>query len=344
MKMGFWKKLKKPFFVLAPMHDVTDTAFRQMIVDIENIDGSMFNPEKPKKRYSGRPDVLFTEFVSIDGLLHSYSRDKMIDRYLRFDEIERPLVAQIWGRDPDKFKHAAEIIAELGFDGIDINMGCPTKHAVKAKTCSYLINEPQLAQKIIKKTKEGAGHLPVSVKTRLGYDKDVSLEWIKYLLDTEPAVITIHARIAKHMSKYPANWGKIGAIVRLRDQMKSQTYIIGNGDVKSLEDGREKAHIYKVDGVMIGRGVFSNHWLFTGRNPEDITVEERLEAIIRHAYLYEKNFQDRRNFCVMRKNFKAYLKFVKNSKSLKMNLMQARSANEVESMVRVWYNNYTTKE
>lgn len=314
MNKGFWEKLDKPIMALAPLHDVTDTVFRQMIAR------------------KAKPDVMFTEFVSVDGLLHAQSREKMIWRYLRFTEIERPIVAQIWGTDPKKFEEVAGMLVELGFDGIDINMGCPEKSAVKHGACSALIDAPKLAQEIIQATKKGAGDLPVSVKTRMGFKKNVVEEWSKYLLDVEPVVLTMHGRLAKDMSKKPADWEVIGQVVELAQD--SETLIIGNGDVKDLADAQDKVKTYGVDGVMFGRAIFHNHWLFDSERQDVPTEQEKLQAMVEHARLYEKIFQGGRTFSVMRKHFKAYTSSIKGAKQLRISLMGVRSADEVESLVR----------
>ncbi len=331
---NFWKDLKKPFFVLAPMHDVTDTAFRRVFVFIDNI-----LKEEGKRK---KPDVMFTEFVSVDGLLHKHSRERIIKRYLTYNDSERPIVAQIWGRDYLKFKEAAKIIADLGFDGIDINMGCPVKKIIKMKACSYLINEPELAQKIIKYTKLGAKSLPVSVKTRLGYDKNVSIDWIKYLVDEGLSAITIHGRIAKHMSKYPADWESIGGVADYIHSRYPDILVIGNGDIKSIPEGVEVYKKYSVDGVMIGRGALKNRWVFTGVSDiKDIPLDVKMKTIIYHSYLFEKEYKGMRSLSTIRKNFKSYLSSIKDSKEMKLKLFDVKTAKEVEEIVKMWYNKNT---
>ena len=181
--MNFWEKLNKPIFVLAPMADVTDAAFRRIIA-----------------KY-GKPDVFWTEFVSADGLtLAPEEGRKKLLRDLEYSESERPIVAQFFTSNPENMKKAAELAVELGFDGIDINMGCPDKSVEKQKAGAALIKNPKLAREIIRAAKAGAGSLPVSVKTRLGYNKDELETWLPELLAEEPAVVTIHARTRKEMS------------------------------------------------------------------------------------------------------------------------------------------------
>ncbi len=316
MNKGFWDNLEKPIMALAPMHDVTDTVFRQTIAE------------------KGKPDVMFTEFVSVDGLTHEYSHDKMVQKYLQFVESERPLVAQIWGTDPAKFYAVAQMIVELGFDGIDINMGCPEKSAIKHGACSALIETPELAQKIIRATQKGAVDLPVSVKTRIGFRKNVLETWVPAILETEPAVLIVHGRTAKNMSKVPADWDSIGRAVELAKG--TETLVIGNGDVLTLEEAYAKVEQYGVDGVMFGRAIFSNHWLFDKSRKELPSLEERLKALITHARLYEQTFKETRNFVALRKHFRAYTNNIQGGKQLRMALMKAKTSEDIEQIVSNW--------
>lgn len=310
MSQGFWSQLKKPFFVLAPMADVTDMVFRQIIA-----------------KY-GCPDVFWTEFVSCDGL-QSEGREAVI-RDLRYTEVERPLVAQIFGAQPDNVFKTAQLIRELGFDGVDINMGCPEKNIVRQGACSALIKEPKLAQEIILAAREGAGDLPVSVKTRLGFYKDTLEEWLPTLLETKPAVITLHARTRKEMSNAPAKWHRIKDAVEMAKG--SGTLIIGNGDVKSLEDAKRKAEETGVDGVMLGRAVFGNPWLFN-REGYVPSVEEKLRVMVEHTNLFKATWGDTKNFDLMKKHYKAYVNGWKGAKALRIKLMQCKTAEEVERIV-----------
>ncbi len=316
MIKGFWDNIKKPIMALAPMHDVTDTVFRQMILE------------------KGKPDVMFTEFVSTDGLVHEYSRDKMVKKYLRYTEKERPLVAQIWGTDPEKHETVAKMLVDMKFDGIDINFGCPEKSAVKHGACSAMIQTPGLAREIVRATMRGAGNIPVSVKTRIGWNENVIDSWMEALLETKPAVITVHGRTAKQMSRVPADWSVIGRAVEIAKG--TGTLILGNGDVRSLDEAHEKVEKYGVDGVMFGRAIFSNHWLFDHNRVTPPTAEEKLEALIRHAQLYEKTYSNIRNFAALRKHFKAYTNGIKGGKQLRMALMEARTSEEVRRIVKVY--------
>lgn len=316
MNLGFWDNLEKPIMALAPMHDVTDTVFRQMVAQ------------------KGKPDVMFTEFVSVDGLMHEYSREKMIAKYLPFVENERPLVAQIWGTDPQKFYEAAQLVAKLGFDGVDINMGCPEKSAVKHGACSALIQTPELAQDIIRATQEGAGSLPVSVKTRIGFGTNIVEEWVSAILETKPAVLTMHGRTAKQMSKVPADWDSIAKTVELAKE--TGTLVLGNGDVRSLEEAHTKVVQYGVDGVMIGRGIFSNHWLFNKERTSEPNMHERLQALIDHAQLYEETFKGTRNFSALRKHFRAYTNVIPGGKQLRIALMHAHTTQKIKEIINTW--------
>src|SRR5882724_8038091 len=221
MKESFWQKLDKPILVLAPMANVTDAAFRRLIAAY------------------GKPDVMYTEFVSADGLL-SKCRDRLLPA-LWFTEAERPIVAQFFGATPEHFYECALLAQELGFDGIDINMGCPDRAVEKQGAGAALMKDPKLTQKIISETKRGAGDLPVSVKTRLGYNANTLEKWLPHLLAAEPAAITIHLRTRKEMSLVPAHWEAAGEAVRIRDRAGMDTLMLGNGDVKSRSEAIAKS-------------------------------------------------------------------------------------------------------
>src|SRR5256886_8653848 len=216
---NFWNELNKPIFILAPMDDVTDTVLRQVIA-----------------RY-GKPAVFFTEFTNVEGMFSKGER--LVTQRLRYTEAERPLVAQIWGTRPENFFKAAKKLIDMGFDGIDLNMGCPASGVVQKGACSGLINNRSLAKEIIDATiEEAPGIIPVSVKTRLGF-RAIDFDWITFVLEQEPAVLTVHARTVSEMSKVPAHWDKLQTVVAMRDEMHSDTLIIGNGDIKSLGEARQ---------------------------------------------------------------------------------------------------------
>ena len=307
--------MKKPIMVLAPMANVTDAAFRQIIA-----------------KY-GKPDVMFTEFVACDGLV-SAGRDKLLVDFM-YTESQRPIVAQIFGSKPENFYKTALLIQELGFDGIDINMGCPDRNVEKQGAGACLMKNPKLAQEIIRETKRGAGKLPVSVKTRIGYNKNSLSEWLPALLETEPAAIILHARTRKEMSSVPADWGTIADAVRIRDEYKSKTLILGNGDVQDLADAEEKIQATGADGVMIGRGIFGNPWLFNRKiDYAKMPVAEKLRVMVEHTYLFEKVLGEHKNFAIMKKHYKAYVNGFDGAKELRVKLMEgAETAADVERIV-----------
>ena len=317
MEKNFWEQLDTPFFCLAPMYDVTDAAFRRIIC-----------------KYSS-PDVVFTEFVSADGLVHPVGFEKL-KHHLWFDDSERPIVAQLFGATPDNFEKAARIIADMGFDGIDINMGCPEKNVQKQRSGAALIATPDLAQEIIRATQKGAGNLPVSVKTRIGYDTEVIDDWIPALLACNIAALTVHLRTKKEMSDVPARWELMERVVALRDKHAKgngvRTLIIGNGDVVTIDDGKQKIQDSGSDGVMIGRGVFGNPWLFADKK-KSITIEEKLRVMVEHTYLYEELFTGINNFAIMKKHYKAYASGFPDASVLRNALMQVNSADDVGAIV-----------
>ncbi len=326
MEMGFWKQLKRPFFVLAPMADVTDAAFRRVITE------------------HGKPDVLWTEFVSADGLC-SPGR-KVLERDLEYTEAERPIVAQLFSAHPDKMREAAKLAAELGFDGIDINMGCPDKSIEKQGAGAAMMKNPKAAREVIRAAKEGValaapktGRLiPVSVKTRIGYNKNEIPTWIPEVLAEGVAVLTLHCRTRKEMSLVPARWEHVREVVDIRNAMGLETLIIGNGDAKDIADARLKAAESGADGVMLGRAIFGNPWLFSELTSKDgkpvvPTLEEKLRVLVDHAKLYEKLLGDIKSFAIMKKHFKAYVNGFDNAKELRVKMMETEGAAGLERVV-----------
>lgn len=308
--MNFWEKVKKPVFILAPMDGVTDTVFRQIVASV------------------GKPDVYMTEFVPVDALL-SKAADRAL-RTLKYSEEERPIVAQLWGRDPDKFYKSAKIISKLKFDGIDINMGCPDKSAVKKGACSALINNPKLAGEIIKATTCGAGGLPVSVKTRIGFKKIDTENWISFLLKNPISALIIHLRTASEMSKVPAHWEEIEKAVKIRNQLKSKAKILGNGDVKSLKEAREKCQKYQIDGVAIGRSIFDNIWIFNESvDIEKVSPKQKIELLIKHLELFKSTWGDQRNFELMKKFVKCYVNNFNGALDSRVKLMATKNLDQL---------------
>lgn len=324
---GFWKQLKKPIFAIAPMSDVTDAAFRRMIA-----------------KY-GKPDITWTEFVSCDGLCSRGKDALMQDLY--YDKSERPIIAQVFGATPEHFYQTAQILRELGFDGIDINMGCPDKNIQKQNAGAKLIQSPKLAQEIIGETKRGAGPLPVSVKTRIGYTKNTIDEWLPYILEMKPAAITIHGRTKKEMSDVPAHWDVIGHAANMTREYfgeRDRPFILGNGDVRTLTEAFQKAEEYGVDGVMIGRGLFGDPWFFAGKDdlkrdrskfsPKETALKQKMRVMLEHTELFERLFGKNKRFDVMKKHYKAYVSGFDGAKELRVKLMAARDAEEVSKILR----------
>ncbi|HBA45963.1 hypothetical protein A2W67_03200 [Candidatus Nomurabacteria bacterium RIFCSPLOWO2_02_40_28] len=309
INLGFWGEIKKPIFCLAPMADVTDCAFRQIIA-----------------KY-GKPDVFWTEFVSADGLC-SAGREKLLVDFI-YSENERPMVAQIFGSKPENIKKASELCRELGFDGVDINMGCPDKSIEKQCAGAAMMKNPQLAREIIRAAKEGAGDLPVSVKTRIGYNKNEIETWIRELLSEDIAALTVHLRTRKEMSNVPAHWDLMKRIVQIRNEMKKKTLILGNGDVLNLEDAKRKVEETGCDGVMLGKAIFGNPWLFAEKVP---SIKEKLEVMIEHTKLFEKMLSGHKNFAIMKKHYKAYVNGFDGAKELRVKLMEAENALQVENI------------
>lgn len=319
MNNGFWGKLNKPIFVLAPMADVTDPAYRRVIA-----------------KY-GKPPVIWTEFVSADGLARApeEGRRKLL-KDLEYTEAERPIVAQFFTANPDHMRKAAELARSLGFDGIDINMGCPDKSVEKQRSGAALIKDPKLARELIRAAKEGAGDLPVSVKTRAGYNKVEIETWLPELLAENPAVLTLHARTRKEMSKVPAQWDLVKRAVEIRNELKSETLIFGNGDVLDVDDARKKCEESGADGAMLGRAIFGNPWLFAECTP---TLEEKLRVLVEHTKLFEELLMPVKNFSIMKKHYKAYVNGFDGAVELRGKLMQTESAKEVEKRIEDFLNN-----
>lgn len=308
---NIWQKLKKdkkPFFVLAPMDDVTDTVFRQIV-----------------KKHSPA-DLMMTEFANTDGWC-SAGRDAIYKR-LRHVKTERPLIAQIWGANPEHYEMISKDIVELGFDGIDINMGCPIKDVVKTGACSALIENHDLAAEIIQATKRGcSGKIPVSVKTRIGYHKIDTEKWCGFLLSQDIEALTIHGRTKKDMSKVPANWEEIAKVVALRDKISPETVVVGNGDVLTKEQGVERAKESGVDGVMIGRGIFQNFFVFqSGHKESDLIV---MLKILKEHTLLHKELLEGNKFEPLKKFVKMYVHGFSNAGAVRADLMNAKSHDDL---------------
>jgi nifR3 family TIM-barrel protein len=305
--------------VLAPMADVTDAAFRQIIAKYSR--GKLARTGENR----GGPDVFWTEFVSADGLCHPVGRERLkVD--LMYTEGERPIVAQLFSANPEKMEQAAALVRELGFDGLDINMGCPDKTIEKQGAGAALIKTPALAREIIAAAKRGAGNLPVSVKTRLGYNQNILDTWLPELLAAEPAVVTVHARTRKEMSLVPARWEEVTRAVAIRNQLGSKSLIFGNGDVKNILEAKQRVRETGADGVMLGRAIFGNPWLFAEHQP---ALQEKLSVLLEHVLLFDELLGSHKSFAIMKKHFKAYVTGWDGAAELRQRLMEANTAGEV---------------
>jgi len=326
------------------MDGVTDAAFRFM-----------------SAKY-GHPHVVYTEFTAAEGIEAGALR---LMRDFRYSELERPVVAQVFGYHPEAFYKAALVAAALGFDGVDINMGCPAKNIAEAGSGAALIRTPDLAKEIVREARRGledwgrgveiadAGlhpaileyvHtewarldgapvrcvLPLTIKTRIGYDAVAVEEWIKHLLEVEPVAIAIHGRTLKQLYTGLANWDAIGRAVEIA--RGSGTMILGNGDVSSLAQARERVAQYGVDGVLIGRAAEGNPWVFADHTA---TREEKLQACIEHSRYFEKISPDQR-FLNMRKHLAWYCSGFDGARELRIQLMTTQSADDVEKVIHAW--------
>lgn len=379
--MNFWQQLRqqqiastaekgsvrKPFFCVAPMADVTDAAFRQIIAKYSR-----------HGMPGGGPDVMWTEFVSANGLM-SKGRE-VLQRDLVYGEGERPIVAQLFSADPEKMEQAAKFACDLGFDCIDINMGCPDRTIEKQGAGACMITTPDVALEIVKAAQRGIAasdavrngkEVALSVKTRVGYNSVEIGTWIPLLLQSGISALTVHARTRKDLSKVPAQWGYLKEVVALRDKLAPGVVIIGNGDVVSLADGTAKVQESGVDGVMVGRALFGNPWFFDStreivatlpkkqpsilrllgkvfpalsetkrRAPQSaihpITTQERLLVLIEHTELFEQLLGDIKSFAVMKKHYKAYCTGFVGAKELRLQLMETNSAAEVKTIVEAF--------
>lgn len=348
MNYGFWETLrhKKPFFALAPMADVTDVSFRQAVVKFSR-----------KGEVGGGPDVLWTEFVSADGLI--LGGKEVLIQNLQFLLNERPIVAQLFTSNPETMFQAAKLVAELGFDGLDINMGCPDKSIERQGAGASMIKHPPRAAEVIRAAKDGIREsgkdIPLSVKTRVGYNTLEIDSWIAFLLKQDIAALTVHTRTRKELSKVPARWELLKKVVKLRNTFSPNTLIIGNGDVSDIFDGRKRALEVGVDGVMIGRAALGNPWIFdeqsvVGQKPRRIprfiskylpsawvkklkgntkytvvnkSKEERIEALLFHAELFDQKLAHYKSFATIKKHIKAYINGFEGAKELRTKLFDS---------------------
>lgn len=306
-----WQTLKKPFFVLAPMADVTDAPFRTIVARC------------------GRPDVFYTEFVSAHGLASS-GRDRLI-KDLALTNDDHPIIAQFFGTWPEHLYAAGKLARELGFDGVDINMGCPDRSIMKQGAGIALCKTPELAKDLIAALREGAGDLSVSIKTRLGlYDTKEMETWIPALLEAKPDALVVHGRTMREMSKVPAHWDLIGHAAQMCHDIG--VVCIGNGDVMSRQQGIALAEQYGVDGLMVGRGIFHNPWFFNETQTEH-SSRERLALLLEHVDLWLAQWNDIKSFDLMKKFFKVYCSEWPGSADLRAQLMECKTADQVRTLV-----------
>lgn len=319
-----WKALVRPFSVLAPMDGITDTAFRRLI------------------RAYGPPDVFYCEFVHVDRLCGGLEDETRGG--LRFCAEERPLIAQIWGGSPERTYTAVRMLVELGFDGIDLNMSCPTPKVVASGCCAALIKNPGLAGEFLQAAQEGAnGEIPVSVKTRLGFDVDEIETWAQRLLRLKPAALTIHGRLAMQMYSGTANWHGIAKVVKLREALACDTVIIGNGDVQSWSEIKAKHRRYGVDGVMVGRAALKNPSIFNRDDPfsKMQSSSQRLELMAQHARLCRQQWGDEQGCTVLKRFLKSYLVGFKGAAELRAELMKTVTCSEMDEVVRCYRQRYS---
>ncbi|HHW9493200.1 TPA: tRNA dihydrouridine synthase [Staphylococcus aureus] len=313
MKENFWSELPRPFFILAPMEDVTDIVFRHVVSE------------------AARPDVFFTEFTNTESFCHPEGIHSVRGR-LTFSEDEHPMVAHIWGDKSEQFRETSIQLAKMGFKGIDLNMGCPVANVAKKGKGSGLILRPDVAAEIIQATK--AGGLPVSVKTRLGYyEIDEWKDWLKHVFEQDIANLSIHLRTRKEMSKVDAHWELIEAIKNLRDEIAPNTLLTINGDIPDRKTGLELAEKYGIDGVMIGRGIFHNPFAFE-KEPREHTSKELLDLLRLHLSLFNKYEKDEiRQFKSLRRFFKIYVRGIRGASELRHQLMNTQSIAEARALL-----------
>lgn len=346
---SFWHNLPRPIVGLSAMDGVTDAAMREI------------------SAIHGAPDFMVTEFTSAEGVIRGITR---LLRDFYFSDKQRPIVAQIFGTDPEAFRICAIICCFLGFDGIDLNMGCPADTVTQRGGGASLINNPILAQKLILATKKGVEEyvngielrdlplspefisrineqaketvrhtLPVSVKTRIGFDKPVIEEWIPTLLETEPDLITLHGRTLKQQYGGEADWEQIAIAAEIVH--KTKTLIFGNGDLNTPEKIDAKIKESRVDGVWIGRAAMGNPWIFSqyrdymdGKPYSQPNTKERFAVALEHARIFEEFNRtvfsaDPIPFLNMRKHLGWYIKGFPNATDLRLELFQSNSSEDV---------------
>ena len=328
---SFWDKVPRPFFAMAPMADVTDPAWRSLVFEL------------------GKPNITWTEFVSADGLHHTREikhlpdKENPLMRDLGFTEAERPIVAQFFTGKPEMMAYAVRLAEELGFDGVDINMGCPDRTIEHQGAGACLIKTPELAAELIGAAKEAVRGIqdlsyrtdfvfPVSVKTRIGYDAEMLDEWLPSLLEAKPAAITLHLRTRKEMSLVPAQWEMMSRAVAIRDKLAPGVLLVGNGDITDLANARMKVIESGCDGAMIGRGMFGNPWVFAGRKADEVPLEEKLAALLELAQRFEA-LTPPKHFAILKKHIKAFVTGFEGAAELRARLMQAENTADLKRFI-----------
>lgn len=309
-----WVNLPKPFFILAPMEAVTDVVFRHVVAK------------------AAAPNMYFTEFTNATGWAHA--GDKAIGMRLVKSDDEQPIIAQLWGSDPESMVKLSKHCAELGYDGIDINMGCPEASAVKSGGGAGMIRTPERAAEIIAAAKESG--LPVSVKTRLGYSSITEWQtWLKHILEQDVANLTIHLRTKKEMSKVPAHYELISDIKKLRDDTAPNTLLTVNGDVRDRQHGMEIINQTGVDGVMIGRGVFTNPFAFEKIHATH-SREELLALLHLQLDLHDEwdSAEHPRKFDPLKRFFKIYVRDFDGAAEIRDRLMHSKSTTDARTILK----------
>ena len=313
IKMNIWQELPRPFLILAPMEGVTDLAFRQVVAK------------------AGRPDLFYTEFTNVSSYASEKGRHNALER-LEIVESDKPIIAQIWGKNPDHFSELSGALESLGFAGVDLNFGCPDKHVNKAGGGAAMIKTPELAVDCYRKVK-AATSLPVSIKTRLGFSfVDEYKTWLPTLLAEHPAALTVHLRTRKEMSKVAAHYELIPEILKMRAEISPETKLIINGDIKDRAAALELHAKYpEIDGFMIGRGVFSNPYCFTDHTA---TREELMELLHLHLNLYEKQMvQHGIPYEPLKHYYKIYINNFPGASDLRARLMETHSVAEAREVL-----------
>lgn len=311
--MNIWTRFDRPFSVLAPMDDVTDITFRKLV------------------RKWAAPDILFTEFASVDGMMSS-GRNR-VEKKLRLNEDEDNLVAQLWGLVPENFEAIARELSGAGFAGIDLNMGCPVPKVIKKGACSALAKNHQLAGDIIEATKSGAGKLPVSVKCRLGF-KEIDMAWIQFLLEQDIDCLIVHGRTTSELSKVPNHFEAFPEIMNIRDKISPQTPVVINGDIMNQTQGEQICKEMGIDGFMIGRGIFKDPFAFSkAKEWSDVDEPTRIAMYREHVEQFIADNPDG-NFNVLKRFSKVYINGFDGASSLRTAVVNAKTLQEILSLIK----------